>query len=214
MKTLAEIKKSILLLVQKNPGYQGYFTDEKMNEHINEALDYISVDMFQTGEGWLREIRYLDWVSGSRVIEIPQDVGIINNVRWKQGDVFYPLRYDPADFSAQAVKGTGTGVPTVYRIVQNKLFMNPEPSDSGTAQLELEFSRYPMRLVSESQEVMPDFDNSMLNYLKYYVANTLLPPSAQNQKFKDNEEMWYKQMLKVVTLRNRVSKVIGDFGGN
>ena len=213
MKTMAEIKKSILLLVQKNPGYQGYFTDEKMTEHINEALDYIAVDMFQVGEGWLREIRYLDWVAGSRTILIPQDVAIINNVRWKQGDVFYPLMYDPADYTSQAVKGNATGVPTVYRIIQNKLFMNPEPSDFGSAQVELEFSRYPARLVSDFQETMPDFDNSMLHYLKYFVANTLLPPTAQNTKFTDNEKIWYTQMSKIVTMRNRVKKVIGDFGG-
>lgn len=212
MRTLADIKKSILELVQKNPSYQGFFTDSKMEMMINEALDYISVNMFEAGEGWLREIRYLDWSPNSRVLQIPSDVAIINNVRWLVGDVYYVLKYDVADTSAQAQKGSGTGIPTTYRIIQNKFFLNPEPSDSGTGQIELEFSRYPTILVSSQQTVQADFDRAMLHWLKYYVSNTLIASAGKETPFAKNEAQWYSQMEKVISLRNRVKKTVEDFG--
>jgi hypothetical protein len=212
MKTYAEIKKSILLLVQKNPTYQGYFTDEKMNEAINEGFDYMSVDMFAAGEGWLREIRYLDWVADSRVLPIPEDVAIINAVRWKNGDVYYPLKWDSADTTLQSVKGEGSGEPSSFRIVQNKIYLNPQPSSFGTAQIELEFSRYPKRLVSDQQTTMPDFDNAMIHWLKYYVADTLIAGSGKEVPYQRNEAMWYEQMRKIIELRNRTKQVVADFG--
>jgi hypothetical protein len=213
MKTLAEIKQSILRLVQKNASYQGFFTDDKMEDCINEAFDLISVDMFAAGEGWLREQRYLDWPLGSRVLEIPQDVAIINAVRWKNGDQYYPLKYDPADTSLQQAKASGTTAePTVFRIIQNKIYLNPEPSSSGTGQIELEFSRYPTRLVGEQQQVMADFDNACMHYLKYYVANTLIRGSGKPSPYDDNEKVWFAQMTKIIQLRNRTKTVVADFG--
>jgi hypothetical protein len=213
MRTLADIKESVLELVQKNPSYQGFFTDKKMGNMINEALDYISVNMFEAGEGWLREIRYLDWTANSRVLQIPSDVAIINNVRWKTGNTYNVLKYDIADTSAQQEKGTGTGIPTVYRIIQGKFYVNPEPADGGTAQVELEFSRYPTLLVSSQQTVQSDFDRAMLHWLKYYVANTLISSAGKEAPFAKNEAQWYSQMEKVIILRNRVKKVVEDFGG-
>jgi hypothetical protein len=212
MKTLAEIKAQVLEKVQKSPNYQGFFTDSKILNTVNEALDFISVDMFEAGEGWLREIRYLTWQPNSRVLEIPSDVAIINNIRWKVLDTYYPLKYDTAETSLQAVKGTGSGVPTVYRIVQNKIYLNPEPSDSGVGQIEIEFSRYPDRLVAMQQRVMADFDNAMMNWLVYYVTNTLVVAAGGTTPFKNREEQWYTQMTKVINLRNRVKKVVEDFG--
>jgi hypothetical protein len=213
MKTLAEIKQAILRLVQKNASYQGYFTDEKIEDCINEAFDLISVDMFAAGEGWLREQRYLDWTANSRVLEIPPDVAIIHAVRWKNGNQYYPLKYDPADTTVQQAKGTGaTAEPLAFRIVQNKIYLNPEPSSSGTAQIELEFSRYPTRLVGEQQQIMSDFDTACVHYLKYYVANTIIRPTGKEPPFLANEQLWYAQMTKIIQLRNRTKQVVADFG--
>jgi hypothetical protein len=212
MKTYGEIKRSVLQLAQKNPAYQGYFTDDKIQDAVNEGFDYIAVDMFQAGEGWLREQRYLDWTANTRVVEIPSDVAIINAIRWKNGDVYYPLKYDAADSTLQSVKGEGTGEPQTFRIIQNKIFLNPEPSSFGTAKIELEFSRYPTRLVGELQTTMPDFDNAMMHWIKYYAANTLIGASGKTSPFRQNEVMWYEQMRKVVDLRNRVKRVVADFG--
>jgi hypothetical protein len=212
MKTLAEIRGNILEKVQKSPNYQGFFTDSKILNIVNEGMDFIAVDMFEAGEGWLRDIRYLTWAPNSRVLEIPSDVAIINNIRWKVADGYYPLKYDTAETSTQAVKGTGTGIPTVYRIVQNKIFLNPEPSDSGAGQIELEFSRYPDRMMSMQQKVMADFDNAMMNWLCYYATNTLIAAAGGASPFKDREEQWYTQMTKIINLRNRVKKTVADFG--
>jgi hypothetical protein len=212
MRTLAEIKANILEKVNKSPNYQGYFTDAKIKAMVNEALDYVAVDMFEAGEGWLREIRYLDWQANTRVLEIPSDVAIINNIRWKVGDTYYPLKFDIAETSVQAVKGTGNTVPTAYRIVQNKIYLNPEPSDSGTAQIEIEFSRYPDRLLSLQQKVMADFDNAMLHWISYYCVNTLISGAGGQPPYRQNEAQWYSQMTKVINLRNRVKKTVQDFG--
>lgn len=213
MRTLAEIKANILEKVGKSPNYQGYFTESKIKQMVNEALDFVAVDMFEAGEGWLREIRYLPWAANTRVLELPADVAIINNIRWKVQDTYYPLKYDVAETSVQAVKGTGTAVPTTYRIIQNKIFLNPEPSDSGDAQIELEFSRYPDRLLSMQQRVMADFDNSMMHWMSYYCVNTLISGAGGNAPYKQNEAQWYAQMTKVINLRNKVKQTVQDFGG-
>lgn len=183
-----------------------------MTECINEAFDFASVDMFQAGEGWLREIRYIDWPANSRTLPIPPDVAIINNIRWLNGDTYYPLKYDVADATIQTAVGAAGAEPTAYRIVQNKIYLNPAPSSSGARKIELEFSRYPTRLLSGQQNIMPDFDNSVCHWLKYYVAMTLMPPGSSNPKYKENEAIWFGQMQKIISLRNRVKKVIQDFG--
>jgi hypothetical protein len=209
----AEIKENILELVQKNPTYQGYFTDRKILNTVNEGMDYIAVEMFMTGEGWLREIRYLEWIAGSRVVPIPPDVAIINSVRWLQGDQYYPLKYDTADTTVQQKKDVGiVGDPISFRIVQNKIYLNPQPSTFGPVQLELEFSRYPTMIVSAQQNIQDDFDRIMCHWLKYYVANTLISASGKTSPFTRNEGQFYEQMVKVITSRNRVKTVIGDFG--
>ena len=212
-KTYSEIKKNILLLVQKNPSYQGFFTDEKIQEAVNEAFDFAAVDMFAAGEGWLREQRYLDWAANSRVCEIPADVAIINAIRWKTGNQYSPLKYDAADTTVQQEKGTGTADPTSFRIIQNKIYLNPEPSTFGPAQIELEFSRYPQRLIGEQQKIMSDFDNSCCHWIKYYVANTLIRGAGKESPYMQNEAQWYAQMSKVIAMRNRTKLVVGDFGG-
>ena len=214
MRSLQEIKTNILEKVNKSPNYQGFFTDSKIISMINEGLDFVAVDMFEAGEGWLREIRYLTWAANRRVCELPIDVAIINNIRWKNGDTYYPLKFDPADTSVQSVKGTGSAVPTSYRIVQNKIYLNPEPSENGTAQIEIEFSRYPERMSSMQQRVMSDFDNAMINWICYYATNTLIAAAGGQPPFKSNEKQWYDQMTKVINLRNRVKQVVQDFGGD
>lgn len=214
MRSLGEIKESVLNLLQKFPSAQGTFSDAKIYTLINEALDFVAVDLFAAGEGWLREIIYLDWPDGARVIEIPEQVAVIHAIRWLHQGVYYPLRFDPADSTPQYAKQSGLSsqLPQTYRIVQNKIYINQTPASGGSKQIELEYARYPDRLKSEADAVMKDFDNAMIYFVKYYVANTLLASIGKPALYADQQAFWYSKAQQIAYLRNNTKHFIGDFG--
>ena len=86
-----EIKGRILALVNKSPGYQGFFSDEKMDMFIQERLDYIASRMMFESGGWVRDLRYLDTTDNMVSIQIPQDIAVIHHVRFQISTFYQPL---------------------------------------------------------------------------------------------------------------------------
>ena len=169
-----EIKGQILRVLQKEGTYNGFYTDEKLNDAIQDCVDFISVEMFVAGNGWLRRIITLDTQSGNGVVDLPPFVGMIDEVRYLIGNRYIPVIYDDATLAAQFNKAAGmTQYPSRYRVVEQKIYFNPAPAEGGKDYLQIECACYPQLLVADGQLMPAEFDRCLLNYIKWRAASQL-----------------------------------------
>lgn len=210
-----EIKGKILSLVNKSPGYQGFFSDEKMDMVIQERLDYIATRMFFESPGWQRDLRYLDVPDNVVSVQIPQDVGVIHHVRYKISTWYQPLVYsdDPRQVEYDSQSGM-TQYPTTYKIVGSRIFFNPPISPGGAQMLELEVSVYPPELRSDGSLIESKFNRGLLHYLVYSCASVLFTTVGKtNAEWKQYEGEWFQAMLDLVSKRVTTSTPVLDFDG-
>ena len=97
MLSRGELRGKVLRYMNKTPDLPGYYSESKVNDAIQEALNYIAVEMFLAGEGWLQKYLYFDTVGGQTSVDIPGNVALIREVRYKISDVWYSLPYDDQD---------------------------------------------------------------------------------------------------------------------
>lgn len=211
--TRGQVKDQILSLLTKNVGASGFYTDAKINYVIQECLDFIAVEMFIGGNGWLNELAYIDTVAGVFQYSLPASVAMIQELRYLIGNRYLPVIYDDANIAAQIDTSTGvTQFPSRYRIVGNQIYFNPPPAAVGPAYIQIEYNRYPATLATDGDTVEPQFDNCLIHYVVYRSASILASqagkPIKEWEKF---EDQWYGQMLKVVNKRIKNPVQIKEF---
>lgn len=212
--TRGDIKTKILTLVNKNSGYQGFMTDEKINDAIEDCLDYIAMHMFEAGEGWFNRFESVTVPAGTFYVDLPTGCAIVNAVRYLIGSTYVDLKYD--DRSKQpVVKDTGqlTQYPTTYSLVNgNQIFLNPAPSITGTDQMQIEYTKYPDRLTSDLQTIDTQFSLGLLQFVKWRAASILMTSVGKPvSDWRDYEAQWFDRMKAEVSKRNRQSYFIKDF---
>lgn len=210
-----ELKGQILRVLQKDGGYQGFFTDEKLNDAIQDCIDYISVEMFMAGDGWLRKIVTLDSQSGFATVDLPPFVSVIDEVRYLVGNRYIPLIYDDATLAAQFQKSSGmTQYPSRYRIVDQKIFFNPAPAEGGKDYVQIEYCTYPQILVADGQLLPGEFDRCMVHFIKWRSASLLASSVGKDMKeWRDYELEWKERMLMIVNKRTKSPIYFREFTG-
>lgn len=211
--TRGQLKNQILVHLNLNAGYQGYFTDEKLDSLIQEAIDYVSVEMMMCGEGWLSNIKYFDTAPAVAVYELPKDIAVINAVRYLSGASYVPVVYDDqADLPQMASSAGFTAFPSKYRILQNKIYFNPVPVFSGPKYLQIEYVAYPSEMMNDGQMIDPQFDRASLNFIKWFaICRAVGSRKDVNPDFLSNKNEWYDQMMKVVNKRIRTKTFVKEF---
>jgi hypothetical protein len=213
MITKQELKGRVWRFLNKTPQQTGFFTDAKMEDAIREAMDYISVEMFLAGEGWMQDFIYLDTVSGMESIPLPTDVAMIRNVRYKVGDIYVPLDFNEAVDSASYLRTGNNQVGAFqYRLLGSRIVFDPPLSDGGEKYLQLEVTKYPSNMINDNDVIDPQFDNACLQFMKYKIASIL---SASLEKtvipWLKEEAMWEGKMKQIVTRRNLRSTTIMEY---
>jgi hypothetical protein len=211
--TRGEISSAVLRVLQKDAGYSGFYTPEKIADAIQDSVDHIAVEMMMAGEGWLRRIEYLDTQPGSNIVPIPPHIGVIDEVRYLIGNRYIPLTFDDATMSAQF--GSDAGVaqfPSRYRIVDNNFYFNPVPAETGVGFLQLECACFPQRMVSDMTVLNPQFNVAMTHYIKWRSASMLANSVGKGvAEWKQYEIEWKSNMLSMVDKRNRTPVFIREF---
>jgi hypothetical protein len=211
--TRGEISAAVLRILQKNAGYQGFYTPDKIADAIQDSVDHVSVEMMMDGEGWLRRIEYLETYPNKSNIPLPPHIAIIDEVRYLVGNRYIPLTYDDATMSAQF--GADAGVsqfPSRYRIIDNNLYFNPTPAEVGPNYIQLECACFPQRLVSDGQVLNPQFNVAMTNYIKWRCASMLAASAGKPvSEWKQYEAEWHQNMLNMVQKRNRTPTFVREF---
>lgn len=209
MLTRGELKGQVLRLLNKTSSFTGFYTDAKVNDAIQEAYDFVAVEMFQANEGWLTQIQYFDTAPGQVTVPIPGSISMIREVRYKHGDVWVPMVYD--DGTDQASYGDlgdrSTQYPIIYRIVDNKFYFDPHLAEGGSRYLQVESTNYPAWLLNDMDQIEPQFGRACMHFMKYKVASVL---AASLEKpfipWAQQESQWFQKML--ITVNKRINKPI------
>lgn len=139
MITRDEIKGRMLRYLNKTPSNQGFYANDKIIDAIQEAMTYIATEMFLANEGWQTKVQFLDTATNQTTVEIPPHMAMINEVRYKVGNLFVPLVYDDANGQAQwADDGGVTQFAATYRVIDNAFVFNPALAEGGTGYLMVE----------------------------------------------------------------------------
>lgn len=213
--TRGELKGQILRIVQKDGGYQGFYTDEKLNDAIQDCFDHIAIEMIRAGWGWVTKIEVMDNASGQVAVALKPYMTVIQEVRYKIANRFVPMTYDDATETSQFTVESGVVQwPTRYRIVDGMLYFNPPPAEGGTGFIQVEYQTYPQALVGDTQNLPPEFDRCMVNYVKWRSASQLSASVGKAMpEWARSEGEWKQNMLDIVNKRIKAPIYYREFSG-
>lgn len=214
MITRGQLKCSVYEKLNKSATTKGFYTDSKVNLAIQECLDFIAAHMFLADDGWQHKIQYFDTVANQVTVPLPPHMTMILEVRYMNGNVYYPLAYDQDFENAQWAGSSGAvQLPWKYRLVDNALYFNPPLAVGGTAYLQIEYAAYPRKLLKDSDFVESQFDRSMFHYCVYRACSVLAGNVGQFSKaWKEEEAQWFKAMQDIIYMRNAQATPIKDWG--
>lgn len=215
MITRGELKGQILRILNKSGATQGFYTDDKVNDAIEECLDFVATEMFLADEGWQTKIQYLATQEGQLSLDIPSHMSMIKEVRYLIGNMYQPMVYDDGSGRSSYAPGTNMGTQwgAKYRVVDNAFYFDPPIADAAPNQLMVEYMAYPQRLQDDADFLEGHFDKAMLHFVKYRAASVLASSYGKAQKeWAGYESDWYQKMLAIVNRRNLQTTQITEFG--
>lgn len=213
MLSRGELRGKVLRYLNKTPDLPGYYSEAKVNDAISEALNYIAVEMFLAGEGWLQKYLYFNTEGGQTSVDLPGNIALIREVRYKVSDVWYSLPYDDQEGGFSYI---GTGVQQAfgykYRILGRQVVFDPPLSEGGERFLQIEADYYPSVLLDDNELIDPQFDAACCEFLKYKVCS-ILSGSIEKEfiAWAKIEAEWEAKMQAIVTRRTLASTPIREF---
>lgn len=204
----AQMMGTVWRYLGKTSKQYGFYTPDKMSEAIEEGLTYIATCMFEAGEGWLTKYLFLDTESGQTSIDLPGNVAMIRQVRYKQGDIYYPMAYDDQTDGASFI---GTAITQnlgyKYRLLGRQLVFDPPLGDGGTRFLQIECVYFPETVVANNELLDAQFDPVAIQFLKYKVASILAGSIEKTIITWQTLEAQWEEKLKFVLNRRVLSSV-------
>lgn len=208
-----QLKGTIWRYLGKTAAQPGFYTSDKMDDAIEEALAYIAVEMFVAGDGWLTKYVFIDTVAGQTSIDIPGDVALIREVRYKYGDTYSPMYYTDLEKQPSYI-GTGVtqSIGTTYRLLGSQLVFDPPLGSGGDRFLQIEYVYYPKKIVSDSEMINSQYDTVCMQFMKYKAAS-ILAGSLEKQiiTWQLLELQWEDKLKTILNRRVMSSQPIREF---
>jgi hypothetical protein len=219
--TLAALQTEVLQRLQKTPGYQGFYTADKVLSGLQESFDYVTAKMMEAASGeWRDEDRYYDTVSGDSLIAIDTDVCMIKVVRYLIGNVYVPLVYDEQKDSAMYAASSGqTQYPSRYGIREDKtkgscIYFNPPLGTGGTSYLQLTCCAFPTLFAALTDSIPSAFNRALQHFVVYRTCNILGSDIGKfNKEWAQQYGEWFDVMLRMVDKRVNSTSYIREYDG-
>lgn len=210
--TLAIMKQKILGILNKQPNYQGFYTNQKITDAINDSLDWIFANMMFVGQGWNKTIGYITTTPNTASYNLPNDTAVIDVVRYLINGTYIPLAYDEQSDNNFNTTDKTVHVPLTYRIVANQIFFNPIPTEVGTNYLQIEYTKYPAQLAQDSDVIDTAITRGLENYVKWRSCSILASQVGKGvPEWSAYENEWYLHMKELVAQRVRQTRFISEF---
>lgn len=211
--TLTTISNKILSFLGKTSSFPGFYDSTKVTSAVNTAMNYVAVNMFIAGQGWLTGYTYADTTAPVDTVAIPTGVALIREARYLVGEIYIPLIYDD---QSDAVSYVNSGVQQAsagrYRLLGNNFIFDPPLADGGTAYLQIESVSYPTALASGGDALDQQFDAALQEYIVFKAASVLAGSLEKDVRTWGQEETeWYEIMKTIVARRTMRSVAIRDF---
>ena len=213
--TRAQVKYEILQKLNKSAATRGFYTDEKCNSAIQEAIDFIAAQMFIADDGWSHKMDFIDIDDGCVTVPIKPSWAMIVEVRYLLGDTYIPISYDQrfGDNGYSSASGA-VQFPSRYQVIDNCFYFNPAISTGGTKALQVEFMAYPKRLSKDTDFLESQFDKSMFWFAVYRSCSIMASSVGEFAKAWTNEESsWWASMQQIIFKRNQQVTPIREFNG-
>lgn len=211
----SSIANEVYLRLNKSSLTPGFYTTDRVYSGIQQALDFVAVEMMIADQGWLKKIDFFDVEPNQIKIQIPPHIEMVSKISYLVGNVYTPLFYDSRfDVPQWGLQSGATQLPNTYSIVDNAFYFNPPLGVGGTAFLQVEYMSYPNMLRNDAQQVDPQFGRALIYYTIYKAASICAADIGSDvPAWKEQENEWYSKMLLIVNKRNQQAIPIGDFSG-
>jgi hypothetical protein len=210
-----ELKGQILRLLHKTAANPGMYTNPTIDDAIQEAMDFVSVEMFLADEGWQKKVWALDTEAGQTSIDLPADICMIEDVRYLIGDLYVPMRYyvphgEPKFTDSTSARQDGCA----YEIIDNALYFNPSLSEGNTAGIQIVGQAFPQKLVDDLDTIEQQFNPAFLHFIKYNAASILAATIEKaSRPWAAQETLWYDKMKAIIVQRNKQTQPLREFEG-
>lgn len=213
--TRGALKGQILSLLNKTPGYQGFYDDSKMDPIIQECFDYVSTLMFFEGNGWQNVIKNVDTGTNTVSVRIPEDMTMIYHVRYLIDQIYQPLYYNDDPNAVEWTIASGqVQYPSVYRILGDQIYFNPPVAIGGVANMQIEGCVYPAMLKTDASFAEAKFNRAMTHYIKFRASSILAASVGKfNREWQTFEDQWLSAVMSCISKRIVSPKSITDFDG-
>lgn len=215
MMTMGEMKGLVLNLLNRTPDDPGFYTDAKLEDAINEAMDDVAFEIMMADDGWLKEVDTYDVPDSATHVKLHSDTVMIKQIRYKQGNTYYPLVYDTKNNLYVPSSDSGvTNFPISFSLLESSIYFNPPVAQGGTDYLQVESIKYPKRPGSDFDTLPVSFDRSMFQYVKYAAASSCRMMHEQGiAPWLPRERHWRKNMVQIIAKRNNQPTTIREFEG-
>ena len=208
-----QIKGTVWRYLGKTSKQPGFYASDKVDEAIEEALTYISVEMFLAGEGWLTKYLFLDTVGGQTSVDLPGNVALVRQIRYKSGDTYYPLVYDDRSDAASFIgSGITQDIGYTYRLLGRQIVFDPPLGSGGERFLQIECVYFPEAVTSDNELIDAQFDAVAIQFLKYKVSSILAGSIEKTLiTWQRLEDQWEDKLKSVLNRRVMSSVAIREF---
>jgi len=165
---LADVKIRVKRQFGDESGVQ--ITDEDIVRWANDAQR----DIVMRNESVLQTIGTTNSVAGQQAYSFPADLLILRSIHYKREDAdpaFYKLRgmsYTEFDEYIDGWEGTAYGPshPIVYTTYADQIYLFPIPVSSGTDNIKIVYSRQPLELSSDTDNIdlPPAYFNAVVDF--------------------------------------------------
>ena len=214
MITRGELKGRVLRILNKTAQFRGLYDDGKLDDAIQECLDFVATEMHLAGEGGQTKIQYIDTQAGQITVPIHPSVALVKEVRYRYGDVYLVMPYDDATGQNQVAYDSGERQDVCrYRVVDNRLYFNAPLNEGGTGYLMIEYMSFPKVLADDTDFLEGHFNPCFQHFMKYRIA-TIMAASAEKMAlpWAGLEAQWYTKLLALTSRRNMQPTPLRMFG--
>lgn len=207
-----ELDGLILRMFNKTPENRGFYTAQKVEDAVQEALTYIATRAFIIGQGWQNKVALVTTAANQRSVPINPAWAMIKAVRYLAGSEYVVLDYDdnPRQSEWSAASGM-TQSAYRYRIVDNYLYFNPVLAEGGTDYLEVEYVTYPKVPESETDAMPFHLTDTFKEFTKYHAGLVLFSDFEKGRWNKqDLYTMWHDNMIAMLEKRTLTGTFIRD----
>jgi len=172
---LAEIRR----ILRETTAATSYWTDQDLLDMFNRSMDLRVMDLADAHEGWVTSQVSQNIVADQNIYNLPEGTGRVKRVVYcpdigSNSSIEIPLSRNErwGETLAQTTQSSGGifgGTPS-YRILGNKLHLEPAPSKAATNGLKLEIEHAPDRIAVGTDVLSPYFPDIMETLLIYDTA--------------------------------------------